>query len=362
VVYAVSAGRIYKSNDLGITWIEASSGLPLTAQSYIAALTPTSTPALLYAAVETSVTPRIYRVYRSNDAGASWTAVSPEFTEDMFRLAVHPQNDQVIYAGFSLSLRRSTDGGITWSAPLISDSVYDIKFDQKNPDIIYAVGGLTVMRSVDAGESWQSLGSVVASFIPQLTSLAIDPSQPATLLVGTQGFGIKQITLAPDLALNLAGPASLALNTSSTFTLTVRNAGPFDATNVRVVANLPTGASAIAASSAGATCTVADVTVTCTYKVLRSGASPTTLTLQTTPTATGSFTFSAAVSGDQADTASSNNNVGANLTVNASPSSSSQSGGGGGGAISTELLLMLAALTAGACYSRRSTGRGGLAA
>jgi hypothetical protein len=64
------------------------------------------------------------------------------------------------------------------------------------------------------------------------------------------------------------------------------------------------------------------------------------------PTSTGSFVLSASISGDQMDSAATNNTVSQNLTVNAS-AAPAQSGDGGGGVISTELLLMLAALVTG---------------
>ena len=346
-VYAASGERIFKSDSAGSQWIEVSNGLPLDAYSLVSSVAPTSNPAIVYAAVQIGLSDPLYRIYKTVDGAASWTRVGPDFSDYVFKLSAHPENDQILYAGSSFNLRRSTDGGVTWSTTASpSSSYYDIKFDNKNPRIVYAVGGLVVSRSVDAGASWQSLGYVVPSFIPQLTSLAIDPSRSDTVFVGTQGFGIKQMTLAPDIALNLSAPAALTVNTSSTYTLMLRNSGPYDATNVRVSANLPAGASAISASGTGAACAVVDTIVTCTFDVLRSGAAATTLTVRATPTAAGSFALAASVSGDQSDGVTSNNSVASNLTVNAS-SSAASSGTGGGGAVSTEWLLLLAALTAG---------------
>jgi uncharacterized repeat protein (TIGR01451 family) len=343
-LYAASGERIYKSTDAGGQWAEASTGLPLTGSSEVLALASGGNSLSLYAAVRIGV-PSVYRLYRYMTGSASWAPTSPEFTEPVFGLAVHPRNDQILYAGIGYGLRRSTDGGATWSAGLVAAgggavccTFSQIQFDGDNPNVIYAVSGNTVIRSVDAGEKWQSLGNVTSSIFPGLTTMSLDPVQHGVLLLGTTGFGIKQMTVAPDLALNLNGPPSLTVNTAATFSLTVRNLGPFDATNARVVANLPTGTNSISVTGTNVTCGIDNLVVTCTYPMLRAGADAALVTYSFTPTAAGAFPFSASITADEADAAPSNNNVGVNPTVSASASLDS----GGGGSLSTELLLMLA--------------------
>ncbi len=89
-------------------------------------------------------------VYKSIDAGKTWTNVGLTRTEHIGRIAVHPTNPDVVFvaaAGALYSpnrdrgLYRSTDGGMSWSCVhWISADVgfIDVVIDPKNPDNVYA--------------------------------------------------------------------------------------------------------------------------------------------------------------------------------------------------------------------------------
>lgn len=88
-------------------------------------------------------------------------------------IAVHPENNQVIYVGFAVGgVFKTTDGGQNW-LPIFDHNPYlaigDIFIDPGNPDVVY-VGtgdpnisgypflGNGIHRSEDGGASWTSLG------------------------------------------------------------------------------------------------------------------------------------------------------------------------------------------------------------
>jgi uncharacterized repeat protein (TIGR01451 family) len=107
-----------------------------------------------------------------------------------------------------------------------------------------------------------------------------------------------------DLTLKMTASAkSVLAGDNITYTLTISNKGPNDATGVVVDAPLPTGAVFVS----GAGC---DATIHCTIGALAKGATPVTIVITiTSPTTTGQFTFSATVSADQTDTSPNGNTV-----------------------------------------------------
>jgi uncharacterized repeat protein (TIGR01451 family) len=114
-----------------------------------------------------------------------------------------------------------------------------------------------------------------------------------------------------DLALAMsATPNPVTVNDVLTYTTTVTNQGPSGASNVNFKYTLPAATSEIVAAD----CNVNGQTVDCNIGALASGGSATrTMTLK--PTATGSLTTTAQVSGSETDPDTANNNASATITV-----------------------------------------------
>ena len=172
------------------------------------------------------------RVWRSDDYGDSWTAISGDLTrnEDRVRLPVmgrtwsydsawdmlamsqfntitslsqSPINPDLIYAGTDDGLIQITvDGGANWrtidSLPRVPDRFFvnDIKADLFDEDTVYVVvddhksGDFSpyVLKSTNRGRSWQS----IAGNLPErhvLWRLVQDHEKPDLLFLGTE-FGV----------------------------------------------------------------------------------------------------------------------------------------------------------------------------
>ena len=123
-------------------------------------------------------------VYRSTDAGRTWTHLGLENTHDIPRLAVDPRNPDVAHvaalghlwgANPERGVYKTTDGGKSWKHSLKVDAdtgACDVVLDPKGPDTVYAAmyarrrtpwsfsgnsekGG--IFRSSDGGASWTKL-------------------------------------------------------------------------------------------------------------------------------------------------------------------------------------------------------------
>ncbi len=116
-------------------------------------------------------------LFRSTDAGASFQASNGSGgtalgLSNVTAVAVQPGNSSLVLAGgpgfcsggalTGDGIRRSTDGGITWSF-VLTGQPNDLLFDPLVPSTVYAsIGGNTtsnggVFRSTDGGASWSQL-------------------------------------------------------------------------------------------------------------------------------------------------------------------------------------------------------------
>ena len=110
---------LFKSTDGGETWKPLAKGLPTVEGGLgrIGITVAASDPKRLYAMVDA---PRLGGVYRSDDAGASWSRVATEQRlwgrgSDFAEVKVDPKNKDIVYVA-NTSAYRSTDGGKTFTA------------------------------------------------------------------------------------------------------------------------------------------------------------------------------------------------------------------------------------------------------
>ncbi len=129
-------------------------------------------------------------------------------------------------------------------------------------------------------------------------------------LLGTQGIGGIAVfgqaqSGGADLAITMTAPASVQTGANLTYTITVTNNGPLNATGVTVTDALPGG---LSGSNLSSGCT-GTTTITCAIGALNSGQSAPAITITVTPNAAGTLTNTASVAGGQPDPNISNNSA-----------------------------------------------------
>ncbi len=105
-------------------------------------------------------------ILKTNDGGATWSK-SLDWSYDQKRgvqaLAINQLNPNIIYAGTTEGIYKSTNAGASWTQVHSILMVMDIDINPQNSDIVFAsCGGLgspgaAVYRSIDAGLNWQQL-------------------------------------------------------------------------------------------------------------------------------------------------------------------------------------------------------------
>jgi len=157
-------------------------------------------------------------VYRSNDAGATWS-LSLSIYRGMRSLAVSPAYaaDQTVFAidGRSL-LFRSTDGGETWEemvqiAPIGGASDADVYLSispayPADPTLWVTIEGGPAYRSTDGGLTWEEFDPGFT--LPPTTRLVPNPNYPADpTLTAVDPTAVQGVSLPQDLS---AHPLTLA--------------------------------------------------------------------------------------------------------------------------------------------------------
>jgi uncharacterized repeat protein (TIGR01451 family) len=151
--------------------------------------------------------------------------------------------------------------------------------------------------------------------ITNVVNLSANEADPAS--ANNTAQAITAVGAVTDLVLGKsASPDPVLVGSNVTYTLTVTNAGPSDATAVTVTDTLPAGVTFVSATSSQGSVSQAAGTVTCNFGSLTSGAVATAI-IVVQPHATGSITNVASVSGTEFDPASANNSASIAITVNA---------------------------------------------
>lgn len=145
-------------------------------------------------------------IFKSVDGGATWAPSNQglEANLNVQTLAVAPSDPDILYAaaGFYSTVGgvfRSSDGGRTWTAmlscppnPLIGlgclrlIQTFDLDIDPRNPQILYASTRKGVFKSFDGGRRWSKTGR--STFANATRALAIDPGNPRVLYAGGNGM------------------------------------------------------------------------------------------------------------------------------------------------------------------------------
>jgi photosystem II stability/assembly factor-like uncharacterized protein len=126
-------------------------------------------------------------VYKTTDAGQTWQPTGLTFQQLgrdgslTRRVFVNPQNSQELLAAGIFGVRKSYDGGQSWS-PRLDSLIWDIEQSPANPNVLYAssayvhnlrAGGAALLKSTDFGESWTLLNSGIPARDVQRVEIAI---------------------------------------------------------------------------------------------------------------------------------------------------------------------------------------------
>jgi photosystem II stability/assembly factor-like uncharacterized protein len=181
-----TGGGVFKTTDGGNSWSPASDGYFGGTIGSIAV--SESDPDVVYVGTgEHAIRGNVSHgdgVFKSTNAGKTWSYAGLATTQQIARVRVHPTNPDVVWvAAFGhvygpnadRGVYKTTDGGKTWRKVLFrndSTGAADLVLDPSNPDILYASfwqayrkpwalssggAGSSIYKSTDGGEHWTEL-------------------------------------------------------------------------------------------------------------------------------------------------------------------------------------------------------------
>jgi photosystem II stability/assembly factor-like uncharacterized protein len=185
--FGAVGGGVWKTTDFGHTWAPVGDTNFRTSSVGALAVAP-SNPDIVYVGMgESCFRGNIIQgdgIYKTTDAGRTWTHIGLESTQVISKIRVHPTNPDLVYAavlGHSYDAHpdrgvyRSKDGGKTWEKVLYRDDrsgAIDLSMDPKNPDVLYAATwqvyrtpwsmesggpGSALYKSTDGGSNWTDI-------------------------------------------------------------------------------------------------------------------------------------------------------------------------------------------------------------
>jgi hypothetical protein len=131
-------------------------------------------------------------VLKSLDGGATWYQTGLSWgTLDFnygYKLVMHPENANILFAATTDGIYRTQDGGITWTQEL-GNRIYDIEFRPGTPDTMYAVGVNSFFRSIDGGLNWTPNNTLGCAPTPSgiRMAVAVTPADPDFVYVLSGG-------------------------------------------------------------------------------------------------------------------------------------------------------------------------------
>jgi photosystem II stability/assembly factor-like uncharacterized protein len=205
-------GGVWKSIDAGRVWLPIFDSQPVASVGAIA-VAP-STPDTVYVGSGESTlrdsTGFGNGMYKSTDAGKTWTHIGLDGTEHIGKIAVDPKNPDIVFVAAighlyasnrERGLFRTTDGGKTWKKVLFKNEdvgAVEVVIDPTDSQVVYAglwntrrppwftyaptngPGG-GIFKSIDGGDTWKQLTAGLPKDNIGRTGIALSPANPKRL-------------------------------------------------------------------------------------------------------------------------------------------------------------------------------------
>lgn len=184
--FGATGGGVWRTKDGGQTWENISDG-SFGGSIGAVAVSEYDNNVIYVGGGEKTVRGNVsygYGMWRTVDAGKTWTHIGLDDSRHISRIRIHPRNPDLVYAavmgdlyksGETRGVYRSKDGGKTWERILFANAdagAVDLVMDPNNPRILYAGtwrirrtpyslesggDGSGLWKSTDGGDTWTNI-------------------------------------------------------------------------------------------------------------------------------------------------------------------------------------------------------------
>ena len=200
-------GGVWKTIDAGRVWEPVSDSMPTSSIGAIM-VAPSAPDTVYVGSGESSLRDSVgfgNGMYKSVDAGKTWTHIGLDGTQHIGKIAIDPHNPNVVFVAAighlyasnpERGVFRTRDGGKTWKKVLGPNNdvgAVEVIIDPTNPKVVYAglwnarrppwytysptngPGG-GIFKSIDGGETWKQLTNGLPKSGIGRTGIAVCPS------------------------------------------------------------------------------------------------------------------------------------------------------------------------------------------
>ena len=183
VVLAGTHQGVWRSEDGGVSWTRISQPWNHEMRVITAVAFDPANRDVIYAG-----TPHL--PWKSADGGKTWNSIHDGMLDDsdVFSIFVDPERPQRILASACSGIYRSETSGAKWSKfagiPASHRRTHVIRRHPARPGVIYAGTTLGLLRSTDGGATFKQLNNL------HILSMVFHPSEPDTIFMATERAGL----------------------------------------------------------------------------------------------------------------------------------------------------------------------------
>ena len=223
---ATASGGLWKTENHGLTWEPVFDNQGTVSIGAVALFQPN--PNIVWVGTGEANNSRSSYwgdgIYKSTDAGKTWTNVGLKDSHHIGRILTHPTDPNTVYVAAlghlyssneERGLYKTTNGGKTWARVLEVTSegrkvgVVDVAMDPKNPNVLFAASydkvrepwtfveggpGSALYRSGDAGRTWTKVGGGLPAGMLGRIGVAISAQDPMTVYTTIENVNSKGVS------------------------------------------------------------------------------------------------------------------------------------------------------------------------
>jgi photosystem II stability/assembly factor-like uncharacterized protein len=185
--FGAVGGGLWKTTDSGATWAPVTDGQIHSASVGAVAVSESNPDVVFIGMGESCIRGNIMPgdgVYKSSDAGKTWSHVGFSDSDAIAKIRIHPTNPDIVFvADFGRygkesderGVFKSADGGKTWKKVLFRNGktgAVDVEIDRHNPNVMFATlweayrieyqmssggPGSGIFKSTDGGDTWTEI-------------------------------------------------------------------------------------------------------------------------------------------------------------------------------------------------------------
>jgi hypothetical protein len=206
------AGGIWKSTDAGASWTPLSDNLPQIGVSGIAVDPNNSSIIYIATGDDDSWDSYSLGVLKSTDGGTTWNTTGLSFSNSSTRsndIFINSNDSNMLWVATNNGVYKTTDAGATWTNKL-SGNVKDLKVKPNDYSTLYAVKNNAFYKSTDFGETFTAVTTAGMPASTRRMAIAVTPANANVVYLlnaynnGTQSYAFEGVYKSTDSGANFA--------------------------------------------------------------------------------------------------------------------------------------------------------------